>query len=248
MNEMIKKQLNHRSIRQFKDKDIPDEVFDTLIKVAQRTATSVGMQQSSIIKVTDSNLKKEIARVCNQQYVADAPVLLIFIADLYRNYQIALEQGHDMKSAGDMDKFFAAYTDAILAAQNVVNAAESMDLGTVFLGSILNDPRQICQLLELPKYTFPAIGLAIGYPDQEPQLKPRMDMSLRLFENKYKKFDNYLEEIKDHDREMEAYYDLRSPDKPLKKFSLQVLDRLIEAPQEKRQVIKCIEEQGFNIE
>ena len=70
MNEMIKKQLNHRTIREFKDKEIPRDVFDTLLKVAQRTATSTGMQQSSIIRVTDQRLKEAIAEVCNQDYVA----------------------------------------------------------------------------------------------------------------------------------------------------------------------------------
>lgn len=92
MNEMIKKQLNHRTIREFKDKEIPRDVFDTLLKVAQRTATSTGMQQSSIIRVTDQGLKEAIAEVCNQDYVARAPELLIFIVDIHRNYQIALSR------------------------------------------------------------------------------------------------------------------------------------------------------------
>lgn len=71
-------------------------------------------------------------------------------------------------------------------AQNVVTAAESLGLGTVYLGSILNDSERICEILNLPELTFPVIGLGIGYPNQKPQLKPRMDMRLRVFENSYK--------------------------------------------------------------
>lgn len=52
MNEMIKRQLNHRTIREFKDQEIPSEVFNTLIDVAQRTASSTRMQQYSIIRVS----------------------------------------------------------------------------------------------------------------------------------------------------------------------------------------------------
>lgn len=58
--------------------------------------------------------------------------------------------------------------------QNTVNATESMGLGAVILGSILNDAAQLIELLQLPKLTFPVLGLEVGYPDQEPQLKPRL--------------------------------------------------------------------------
>ena len=63
-----------------------------LIAVAQRTATSLGLQTSSIIRVTDHQIKQELAEVCNQEYVARVPELFIFIADLYRNSQIAKEK------------------------------------------------------------------------------------------------------------------------------------------------------------
>ena len=247
MNNMINKQLNHRTIREFKDKEIPSEILNTLLDVAQRTATSTGMQLSSIIRVTDPNLKQEISKICNQEYVARAPELLIFIVDAYRNHQIALEQGFDSKTSGDMDRFFQGFTDASLAAQNVVNAAESMDLGTVYLGSILNDPWKIIELLDLPRYTFPVVGMGLGYPNQEPQLKPRMDMELRVFENKYMKLDNYLEAIEDYDKEMQTYYDLREANKPLDKFSLQVVGRIKNIITKRQQIVNAIVDQGFNL-
>ena len=247
MNEMIKKQLNHRTIREFKDKEISSDVFATLLEVAQRTASSTGMQQCSIIRVTDSSLRKEIAEICTQEYVARAPELLIFIVDTYRNDQIALEQGVDSENSGDMDRFFQGFTDAILAAQNMVNAAEAMDLGTVYFGSVLNDPEKLCQLLDLPKYTFPALGLGIGYPNQDPMLKPRMDMKLRVFENKYEKLENYLEEIKDYDKEMQTYYDLRQANKPLDKFSSQVVGRLQAIIPKRQDMAKVMVSQGFDL-
>ena len=226
MNDIIKKQLNHRTIREFKDKEIPVNIYDTLLEVAQITASSTGMQQSSIIRITDTKLREEIADICGQEYAGRAPILLIFIVDTYRNHQIALEQGHEFSSSGDMDRFFQGFTDAVLAAQNMINASEAMELGTVILGSVLNNPWQLCELLELPKYTFPVLGLGIGYPNQEPQLKPRMDMKLRVFDNRYEKMDNYLELMAEYDKEMQTYYDLRQTDKPLDKFTIQVVERL----------------------
>ena len=167
MNEMVKRQLGHRTIREFKDTAIPGEVFDTLMEVARRTATSNGMQSYSIIRVTDPSIKKEIANVCSQEYVGRAPELLIFVVDQFRNNRIAKEKGAETENAADMDRFFQGFTDAPGAAKRA-NAAEAMGLGVMYLGSILNDSARICELLKLPELTFPVLGLGIGYPNQNP--------------------------------------------------------------------------------
>ena len=56
MNETIKTQLNHRTIRAFEDKPLTKEEVDLLVEVAQRTASSMYMQAYSIISVTDPEL------------------------------------------------------------------------------------------------------------------------------------------------------------------------------------------------
>ncbi len=248
MNDMVKRQLGHRTIREFKDWEIQREVFDTMMEVARRTATSNGMQSYSIIRVTDPSIKKEIADVCNQEYVGRAPELLIFVVDQFRNDSIAKEKGAKTENAADMDRFFQGFTDACLALQNVVNAAEAMDLGVVYLGSILNDAARICKILKLPKLTFPVLGLGIGYPNQDPQLKPRFENRLRVFENSYRIFDNYLEEIKDYDQEMTTYYDLRDANRRVDCFSDQVVTRLNISMPNRQEILKVIHRQGFKIQ
>jgi nitroreductase len=247
MNETIQKQIEHRTIREFKDQSISHEIFGQLIEVARRTATSTGMQACSIIRVTNPEIKKKIAGICNQEYVARAPELLIFIVDQYRNYQIAKEKNYFGETAKDMDRFFSSFTDACLMAQNVVTAAESMGLGTVYLGSILNDPKKICEILKLPELTFPVLGLGIGYPNQNPQLKPRMEMRLRVYENTYTDFENYLDEIKEYDKEMRTYYDLREPDKNVDSFSDQVIIRFKQSNPVRQEILNFIREQGFDL-
>lgn len=248
INEMIQRQLQHRTIREFKDMNIPKEIFDALMEVARRTATSNGTQQFSIIRVTDSTTKKEIADVCKQEYVGRAPELLIFIADQFRNNNIIKEKGSSTENASDMDRFFQGFTDACLAAQNVVNAAEAIDLGVVYLGSILNDSDKVCKILNLPKLTFPVVGLGIGYPNQNPQLKPRFDNRLRVFENSYKVFDNYLDEIKDYDEEMTNYYDLRDANRRVDCYSDQVVAKISNSIPKRQGLLKVIKEQGFKVE
>jgi nitroreductase len=246
-NEMLQRQLEHRTIREFKDENLPEEVMAQLIEVARRTATSTGMQASSIIRVTDPMMKKDIANVCNQEYIARAPELLIFIVDQYRNWQIAKEMNCDRPSVRDLDRFISAFTDACLMAQNMVNAAESLGLGTVYLGSIHNDSSKICSIINLPELTFPVIGLGIGYPNQDPQLKPRMDMKLRVFENTYTRYDDYLDKIKEYDEEMTNYYDLRDTNRRSDCFSDQVVNKLNFVNPKRQEIINVIQEQGFDL-
>jgi len=247
MNEMVQRQLEHRTIREFKDMGIPKDIFDTLMEVARRTATSNGMQSYSIIRVTEPSIKKKVAAVCNQEYVGRAPELLVFIVDQFRNDRIAKEKGAETENAADMDRFFQGFTDACLAVQNVVNAAEAMDLGVVFLGSILNDSAKVCEILRLPRLTFPVLGLGIGYSNQNPQLKPRFENRLRVFKNSYRIFDDYLEEIKDYDREMTTYYDLRDANRRVDSFSDQVVAKLNVSMPNRQGMLKVIGQQGFKV-
>lgn len=244
---MIQGQLNHRTIREFKDENIPREVFEQLIEVARRTATASGMQASTIIRVTDPEKRKKIAAVCKQEYVARAPELLILVADQYRNYKIAEEKGFKDPSARNIDGFFSAFTDACITTQNIVNAAESMGLGAVYLGSILNDAEKIIDILDLPELTIPVVGLGLGYPNQNPQLKPRIEMELRLFENTYKQFDNYLEEIKEYDIEMQTYYDLRDANNRVDCFSDQVVKKLKNPIPKRSEMLNIMQKQGFDL-
>ncbi len=240
--------LNHRTIREFKNQPVPAEVFDQLIAVARQTPTSTGMQACSVIRVTDPEVKKQLAEVCRQEYVARAPELLIFIVDQHRNSQILKEMGEDPARAGDMDKFFQGFTDAALMAQNVNNAVESLGLGAVYLGSILNHPARTIQILGLPQYTFPVVGLGIGYPDQEPQLKPRMDMDLRLFENRYERFEGrYAEKLADYDEVMTSYYDLRESNKRSDSFTRQVVSKMTGGIPERQAMMNEIVAQGFDL-
>jgi nitroreductase len=247
MNETIKKQLSHRSIRAFSDEAVPGEMIDSLLAVANHTATSTGLQRFSIIRVTDAELKRRISRICEQAYLNQLPEFFVFIADCYRNFRIAREQGFDGGSVRSMDFFFQAFTDACLAAQNVTTAIESAGLGAVFFGSILNDPQELIDTLALPELTFPVLGLGFGYPAQDPQLKPRMDVSLKVFENRYAVFDDYLKLIVDYDKEMRTYYDTREKGKPSDSFSEQVVKKSGLVREKRSKMLDVIRRQGFDL-
>ncbi len=226
MNNVIDLIMKHRTIREFENRAVPKGNLDLLLDALMRTPTSSGLQQASIIRVTDKERKEEIARVCNQDYVARTPELLIFVLDIFRNKNLVKDSGEALEDSSDVDLFFQGYTDACIMAQNALMIVESMGMGGVYLGSILNNPKRIIEILDLPNGVFPVVGLGFGFPKQNPQLKPRMDKSFRVFENSYKILDNYKEALEDYDQEMTTYYDLRDANNRVDSFSVQVTKKL----------------------
>lgn len=247
MNETIKTQLGHRTIREFKYQAIPQGDLEKLFDVINMTASSNGMQNSSVIRVTDQKIKDQLAEIGLQEYMRRAPELLIFIVDLYRNYHIAKEMKNENNIMIGFDKFMQGFTDACLAAQNFVVGAESMGYGANYFGNIHNNTKKVIELLDLPKYTFPVVGVGIGIPNQDPQLKPRMPMELKMFENGYKKFDSYLDAIKDYDEVMQTYYDLRDANNRVDAFSTQILKKQGSIISNREEMYQAFVDQGFII-
>lgn len=244
---LYEKAINHRTIREFTNEKVDEEVLDKIIEGTLRTATSTGMQRSSIVIVTDEEKKKQISEVCNQEYVARAPQLFIFIIDAYRNRKIYEEKEGPINPKNDVDNFFQGYSDAILMAQNCNNLVESFDMGAVFLGSILNDLEKIIEILALPELTLPVLGLAFGHPNEKPQLKPRIPRKYRVFENTYKKEESYLTSLKDYDEEMTTYYDLRDKNNRVDSFSNQVVTKNKNAREERGRLIEVARKNGFKL-
>lgn len=245
MNYTVEHQLEHRSIRKFKQNKLDDNVIQNLMKVVNRTATSQNLQLSSIIRITDDAKKEKFANICKMDYMGKSPELWFFIVDAYRNYKIMEEQGKIFKGAVSIDRFVQGYTDACLQAQNLTVAVESLGMGAVYYGVILAYLDEIIKELKLPKYTFPVIGVGFGEKDQEVALKPRLDEKIKFFENEYVEYSDYLELISDYDKIMQTYYDSRKYDKPEDSFSKQVFSRYEVASNRKNEFIEHVIKQGF---
>ena len=210
-NDTIASQLAHRTIRAYKDQPLTEDEVTTLMEVARHTATASYLQGYTVLHITDPQVREKIYAASGQPYVGGTKGdMFIFVVDLYRNSRIRAEQGVSSEALSSMNLFLTGAEDALLAAQNVVVAAESIGLGTVYLGSILADPRLVVDALELPKLTFPILGLLVGHPDQEPEQKPRLPLSVLTAENTYPRVESYTEALADYDREVTQYYDLRS--------------------------------------
>ena len=220
-NATIDQQVNHRSIRKFKDQQLTEEQLTTLYTVFQHTATSLFMQNATLLHITDETKRAKIRELCGQKYVGAQGDLFIFVVDLYRNQQIRQQLGKDDGRLHTTDIFFQGLDDTLLAWQNVANAVESMGLGYVPLGTINDHPLAMLDVLDLPKLTFPALGMQVGVPDQEPQLKPRLPLEFTTFENDYPRGFT-VDNLKDYDRVVTTYYDLRDTNKRIDSFTKQI--------------------------
>lgn len=220
-NATIDQQVNHRSIRKFKDQQLTEEQLTTLYTVFQHTATSLFMQNATLLHITDETKRAKIRELCGQKYVGAQGDLFIFVVDLYRNQQIRQQLGKDDGRLHTTDIFFQGLDDTLLTWQNVANAVESMGLGYVPLGTIDDHPLAMLDVLDLPKLTFPALGMQVGVPDQEPQLKPRLPLEFTTFENEYPR-DFAVDSLKDYDQVVTTYYDLRDTNKRIDSFTKQI--------------------------
>lgn len=226
MNGTIDLINNHRSIRKFKDIPLTTEQIHTIISAAQQASTSSYVMAYTIIGITDESVKAKLKEVSGQEYVKENGHFFVFCADLNRIYQQATaeEQKEMQESMESTEKFLVATIDTALVAQNTVIAAESMGLGTCFIGSLRNDINQVNAILELPDYVVPLFGITLGYPDEEPEKKPRLPIEVVYHENKYDTNDEFQQGlINKFNQDLQAYYQTRKSNTRIDAWSEQMV-------------------------
>ena len=200
---------SHRSIRKFTDEPISDEMVDQIISAGLAAATSSNLQGSTVVRVRDEATRAAIATVAGgQRQVETAAAFFVWCADLHRS-KTACEMGGGTFVAGMTEHFLIAAIDCALAAQNAVVAAESLGLGICYIGGIRNDPATIAELLDLPDQVSPMFGMCLGWPDQDPDLKPRLPLAVTLKEERYDDSTD-RELITEYDEHMREYYRTRT--------------------------------------
>ncbi len=185
MNDVIELLMSHRSIRKFSDKPIDQSTVNTIISAGQAAATSSNVQATTVIQVSNPDTREQLATAAGgQKYVASASVFLVFCADLNRSAQACALQGGSF-SKGMTEHFIIATVDVALFAQNCTIAAESLGMGICYIGGLRNNPADVSTLLNLPENVYPVFGLCLGYPEQDPEVKPRLPIETVLMQEQY---------------------------------------------------------------
>jgi nitroreductase len=194
--------LQHRSIRKYQNKPIPQALINRILEAGTRASTTGNMQVYSIVNTTDADIKKALAPAhFNQPMITEAPNVLTFCADFNR-FNKWCKQRKAEPGYGNFISFMTAAIDALLAAQNVTIAAESEGLGICYLGTTTYNAKEIIETLKLPKGVVPITTITVGWPDENPGLTDRLPLGAVVHNNTYCDYSNEM--IDELYREKEA--------------------------------------------
>jgi FMN reductase (NADPH) len=197
VNTVLTLMHEHGSVRHYRPDPVPPETVYAIIHAAQRASTSSNLQMWSVVAVTGTEKRGRLAELCgNQQHIVDAPVFLVWCADLARLDRVCELRGY-AQVTGYVENFLVAAVDTAIASQNGALAAESLGLGICYIGGIRNKPVEVIDLLEMPRLTFPIAGMTLGWPAVDPPVRPRLETEAVLHWEHY--------DTSEQDRLLEAY-------------------------------------------
>ncbi|KAI0148609.1 Nitroreductase [Xylariaceae sp. FL1272] len=172
--------LQHTSVRHFLPEKLPEGNLEIIVAAAQSAATSSHLQTWSVVAIEDPDRKDKAATLCgDQDFIRQAPLYLIFCADLSRLTKVSAQYGLRGEGLEFTEMFLMASLDAGLAGQNAAVAAEALGLGICYVGGARNNSRELGDLLKLPPRVIAVFGMAVGKPDpSKPAVtKPRLPQS-----------------------------------------------------------------------
>ena len=170
-NPTIDLLLKRTSIRKYKDEQPSDEVVQTIVRAGQQAPFAY--QLACLLLSCDSATNP-----------FHAPLLFTICVDSHR-FELIMERRNWQLAANDLSLMVLGFQDAALMAENMVIAAESLGLGSCFLGSIPYQAGEIIQKYKLPARVFPMVGLTMGYPAEAPPPRPRYPLEFTLFQDEY---------------------------------------------------------------
>ncbi|OGN92116.1 MAG: hypothetical protein A2Y88_13910 [Chloroflexi bacterium RBG_13_48_10] len=171
-NDVIESMMNRKSIRKYTDEVPSEEVIHTVVRAGQQAPFA--SQLCSLLLTRKEGIPFR------------APLLFTICVDLHRMELIMSKRGWQIVT-NDLSLLFFGIQDASLMAENMVNAAESLGMGSCFLGAAPYNAEKIARKYKLPLRVFPLVQLVMGYPAENPPMRPRYPVSFTLFEDEYPK-------------------------------------------------------------
>jgi nitroreductase len=201
MNGVLKTIMNRKSVRVFEKREIEPSAKEQILASAMRAPTAGNLMLYSIIDVSKQSIKDTLAKTCdNQPFIAKAPLVLLFLADYQRWYdyfnacgvpRMCSEKGVQLREPQEGDLFLAC-CDALIAAQTAVIAAESIGIGSCYIGDIMENFEIHRDVFSLPRFVFPICLLCFGYPAKseiERKKVDRFDQQYIVFTDQYKRLE-----------------------------------------------------------
>lgn len=198
--------LERRSRRRYTRDRISGEDMDFIYKAIRNTPTSYNGEQFTVIDIDDQELKEKIYGLTNQKQIKTCNHFLVFCADFRKITMAAEAKGVDVsRFPATVDGYTVGVIDASLALMSALVAAESRGLATCPIGYIRTvAPDVVSELLGLPQGVALVCGLAIGVPNEQPDMKPKEPESLLIHHNRYRQ-DDMTADLLEFDRVVSEY-------------------------------------------
>ena len=188
-NPVLRQLSERKSVRAFLDRPVAPEEKRAILEAACAAPTAGNQQLYTILDITDEKLKEALAETCDHQpFIASAPMVLVFLADVRRWLDLSRAAGIDCRAPGPGDLLLAV-SDANIAAENAVTAAWSLGIGSCFIGDVMENCERQSELLSLPAHVFPAAMVVFGYPTEQQSARrkpPRAPLASIVQENAYR--------------------------------------------------------------
>jgi nitroreductase len=178
--------LSHVSVRKFRPDPVPDETLALLCEAMRRAPSSSALQTRTFVILTDLDVRRTVrSHAGGQAFIDDCPAFIVGCADLRRISDAVSNRAYPDRS-GDMRLLLTATEDVSIALQNASLLAQSLGLGTVMVGGVLNGALEISKLLGLPWRVLPLLGLCVGYSAEPAQeVRPRLPPPVIFHKNHY---------------------------------------------------------------
>lgn len=174
-NPVLETMLCRKSIRKYTGETPSDEAIRAVVRAGQQAPFAY--QLCSLL------LSRH-----REKHPFGAPLLFTICVDLHRLETVMARRNWKI-ATNDLSLLLFGIQDASLVAENMVIAAESLGMGSCFLGAAPYRAEEIIREYHLPPRVFPLVQLTMGYPAENPPPRPRYPLEFTLFEDKYPEFD-----------------------------------------------------------
>ncbi len=169
-NPVIEAMMSRSSVRKFEKRRPSDEVIETVVRA--------GMQAPFASQLHSVLLS------ARPKAPFGAPLWFTICADLHKLERFMKLRGWE-RVASDEAMLVFALQDAAYLAENMVIAAESLGMGSCFLGEAPFIADRVAEEFSLPPRVMPLVGLVMGYPSEREPPRPRYPLECSFFKGKY---------------------------------------------------------------
>ena len=163
-------------VRAYEKREVEEYKLKKILENAYRAPSAGNLQPQEFIIIKEEKLKKELAKAAlNQDFIAEAPLVIVVCSDSRRNVWRYGKRGRD----------FYCIIDGAFSALLILLTCVNEGLGACFVGAFDDD--EVSKILNLPKEVRPIGIIPIGYPAERAERLPKRPLEDMIHYNKFGK-------------------------------------------------------------